>query len=140
MHLLITLPLLLVGSLDERSIEPTVPTIHKVALTDLRAKLDGDRLPSRFEEPTSPGIRARIRFAVSSWSMTAPPTETQRRAYDFAAADFETVLAELRQAIEEDLRDLQRDLDDAGVPWTAGRLPVWEKDQPTSKRARQGRF
>ncbi len=57
------------------------------------------------------------------------PTETQRRAYDDAAKSFGTTLAELRSLIDGELRDLQRDLDEAGVPWTSGRLPRWERTE-----------
>jgi len=98
-----------------------------VRLKDLDEQLNGDPLPARFADPSLPGIRDRIRFAIASWRMTAPPTETQRRAYDFAAQSFETTLTQLRNLIDQEVRDLQRDLDKAGVPWTSGRLPRWER-------------
>jgi len=100
-----------------------------VTLKDLDEQLNGDPLPARFADPSLPGIRDRIRIAIASWRMTAPPTETQRRAYDDAAKSFGTTLAELRSLIDGELRDLQRDLDEAGVPWTSGRLPRWERTE-----------
>ena len=72
-------------------------------------------------------IRQRVRFAVASWSMTAPPTQTQRDAYRHAADAFDGVLEELRTLIDGDLAALKKKLDDAGVPWTPGRLPAWKK-------------
>ena len=96
-------------------------------MKDIDEKLNGDPLPGRFADPSLPGIRERIRLSMASWGMTAPPTETQRNAYDYAAADFGEVLEELRTLIEEDVRALKRDLDAAGVPWTPGRLPKWER-------------
>jgi hypothetical protein len=99
-----------------------------VALKDVREKLDGDETPAQYGDPTLPGIRERVNYAVESWNMTAPPTQTQRDAYDLASADLEQTLATLRKLIEEDLRALQRKLDEAGVPWTPGRLPTWKPE------------
>ena len=96
-------------------------------LKEISQALNGDSLPARFGEPTLPGIRGQVQFAVSSWNMTAPPTQTQRDAYEYAASEFGDVLAQLRALIETDLKALQAKLDDAGVPWTPGRLPAWER-------------
>jgi hypothetical protein len=103
----------------------------EVRLQGIDRQLNGDPLPRRFSEPGLPGIRQRVGFAVSSWNVTAPPTQTQRDAYEFASAEFENALRELRQIIETDLGALKKKLDDAGVPWTPGRLPTWT--QPRAK-------
>ena len=60
--------------------------------------------------------------------MTAPPTQTQRDAYEYAASEFGEVLEQLRSLIDTDLKALQVKLDEAGVNWTPGRLPVWDKE------------
>lgn len=100
---------------------------YNVRLKELEKRLNGDKLPARFGEPTLPGIRERVRLATASWRMTAPPTKTQRKAYDFAASEFELFLKDLRALIEKDIRALQGRLDKAGVRWTGGRLPNWKK-------------
>ena len=97
-------------------------------LKEIRIALNGDPLPRRFQEPTLPGIRQRVQNAVSSWSMTAPPTQTQRDAYEYAADAFGDVLDRLAEIIEVDIPDLHEQLDEAGVPWTPGRLPKWDRD------------
>jgi photosystem II stability/assembly factor-like uncharacterized protein len=97
----------------------------QVRLTDLEERLNGDRLPARFEEPTLPGIRDRIGNASSTWRMTAPPTGTQRAAFEYAAADFGELMADLRVLLEEDWPQLKDDLDAAGVQWTPGRMLRW---------------
>ncbi len=99
-----------------------------IRLKDLDEKLNGDPLPARHEDPSLPGIRERIGISTASWGMTAPPTQTQRDAYEFAAAGFEEVLAELRTVIEQELEELFAGLDAAGVTWTSGRLPVWQRE------------
>lgn len=99
----------------------------KVRIIDLRERLDGDPLPGRFEEPSLPGIRDRMRVATGTWHMTAPPTQTQRDAFEYAAAEFESALAELQKIWTEDLPAFRRRLDDAGVPWTPGRVPTWRR-------------
>ena len=98
-----------------------------VRLKDIDEELNGDPLPGQFADPSLPGIRGQIRYSAASWGMTAPPTETQRNAYDYAAASFGRVLDQLRTLIDQDLRALKTDLDAAGVPWTPGRLPKWER-------------
>lgn len=109
------------------------PVLHaeahalRVRLLDLEERMNGDPLPGRFQEPTLPGIRTRVRWATSTWGMTAPPTQTQRDAYEYAASDFERLLSEFRTLWETDLPAFRERLDDAGVPWTAGRLPTWNR-------------
>ncbi len=49
--------------------------------------------------------------------------------YAVAAQEFEGVLSQLRQLIEVDLENLEKQLEAAGAPWTPGRVPEW-KDQP----------
>lgn len=96
-------------------------------LKDIRIAMDGDRTPSRYGEPTSPSLRDRIRNAMASFRVTAPPTQTQRDAYDYAAADIGEVLDQLRMIVEEDIPALHERLDEAGVAWTAGRrVPDWD--------------
>jgi hypothetical protein len=59
---------------------------------------------------------------------TARPTQTQANQYAAAAQDLETVLGRLRQLIEVDLAQLEKQLEAAGAPWTPGRIPEW-RDQ-----------
>lgn len=98
----------------------------RVRIIDLQERLNGDTLPARFQEPTLPGIRDRIRLATASWGMTAPPTGTQRDALEYARTDFEALMDELRPLLEEDWPALQDELDAAGVHWTPGRRLRWD--------------
>ena len=56
----------------------------------------------------------------------AKPTATQRDAYNIAGEELTQQLAKLRSLIEGDLKNLEKELDVAGAPWTTGRLPEWK--------------
>mgnify|MGYP001139568316 CR=1 FL=1 len=87
--------------------------------------LTGDRTRQRRSEPAPPSLMDRVSAQLDA---TGPITATARRGYEIAADGFATLLEEMRQAIEVDLKKLQADLEAAGAPWTPGRgLPVWKK-------------
>ncbi len=89
------------------------------------AFLLGDRTKGMRSEPTPPSLMELVTAQLES---TGPITATARRGYEIAADGFEKLLAEMRQAIEVDLKKLQSDLEAAGAPWTPGRgVPVWKK-------------
>jgi len=87
--------------------------------------LNGDRTRGMRSEPTEPSLLERVSAQLDA---TGPITASARRGYEIAAAGFEKLLAELRQAIEVDLKKLHSDLEAAGAPWTPGRgVPIWKK-------------
>jgi hypothetical protein len=97
-------------------------------LRTLRIELEGDATLARREEPVPPAITDRIQRAVSGlWSSTAAPTRTHRDEYAFAAAAFPGLLTNLRALVDTDLKGLEAKLDDAGAPWTPGRMPAWPR-------------
>jgi len=96
-------------------------------LNRLRDEMAGDSTLGRLSEPTPISIVERVQNIVyDQWWVSSPPTETHRDAYRYAGRAFEKALAELREIVEENLPDLESDLEDAGAPWTPGRLPEWE--------------
>ena len=56
----------------------------------------------------------------------ARPTQTQIAQYEIAAAEFQAVLRDLRRLVEVDLVRLKREMEAAGAPWTAGRIPEFQ--------------
>ncbi len=101
----------------------------QATLNRLRTSLSGDRTVSSREEPTSPSIRSRVEGVVANRrSTTAAPTGTEQESYRFAGEEFSTVLAELRHLVEKDLRLLEVRLEQAGAPYTPGRLPDWRME------------
>ncbi len=98
-------------------------------LADLRLRLIGDAVVARRYEPTPPAITDRVeRIIWGHWNATSAPTQTSRDAYEIAAEAFEEVLAQLRKLVEGDLAQLEGELEDAGAPWTPGRVPRWERE------------
>ncbi len=94
-------------------------------IQDQMTVLAGDRTRGARSEPTEPSLMERVTAQIDA---TGPITATARRGYDIAADGFEKLLAEMRQAIEVDLKALQARLEAAGAPWTPGRgVPVWKK-------------
>jgi photosystem II stability/assembly factor-like uncharacterized protein len=96
-------------------------------LKDLQVVLVHETVKSQRNEPTPPGIIDRVQQVVGgSWTATAPPTGTQREAYEIAAKEFAAVLGDLRRLVETDLKSIEDRAEAAGAPWTPGRLPRWE--------------
>jgi hypothetical protein len=98
-------------------------------LRELRIALEGDSVLAGRNEPVPPSISDRVDGIVSGqWTATAPPTETNRQAYDFAATAFEPVLEGLRTLVDVDLRHLEDRMEQAAAPWTPGRIPAWKRE------------
>ena len=47
---------------------------------------------------------------------------------DIAGKAFEKTLADLQRLIEQDLAALEERMEQAGAPWTPGRVPRWEME------------
>ncbi len=98
-------------------------------LRQLQTEMSGDRTVAARQEPVPPGIQARVQNIVSStWSYSGAPTATVRRDYDIAAAAFGAWLPRLRQLVDTDLKALFDRAEALGVPWTPGRIPVWQPE------------
>jgi photosystem II stability/assembly factor-like uncharacterized protein len=92
----------------------------------LRA-LRGDETLRARNENTPESIVERVQRIVGNerFSLAKPP-QTDKDSYQTASQEFSEELKKLRTLIEDDLRKLERALDEAGAPWTPGRLPEWK--------------
>ncbi len=99
----------------------------ELALADVREALDGSRTRTSRAEPDVPGIAARVnRIVRGHWNGMHGPTGTHREQYRVARSAFDAMYPALAELVESDLPDLERRLEEAGVPWTTGRaLPRW---------------
>ncbi|MFP5264216.1 MAG: VPS10 domain-containing protein [Blastocatellia bacterium] len=96
---------------------------------DILRALRGDVAARARNENTLPSISDRVGTIVGDQRMsTSRPTQTQTDHYAIASKDFEQVLAQLRTLVEGDLARLEKAMEEAGAPWTPGRIPEW-KDQ-----------
>jgi photosystem II stability/assembly factor-like uncharacterized protein len=101
----------------------------EIRLKDLLLDLSGDPVIRSQREPVPPSITSRVQGVVRGhWSSTSAPTQTHRDAYDIAAQEFTVVLEKLRVLIEDDLEKLEVELENAGAPWTPGRVPRWNPE------------
>ena len=99
------------------------------ALDDVLVALRGDEAIRARNEPVPQSIAERVSAIVAShWSATVAPTGTNRQAYDVAADAFGKQLAALRTLVDSDLRALEQKLEQAGAPWTPGRVPAWTRE------------
>lgn len=90
---------------------------------DIRVDLNGDSTVALRSEPTAPSISDRIGRVVGGlWTSSSEPTVTQRDGYRLASEAFDSVAAGIG-ALDAELSSLERDLEDAGAPWTPGRYP-----------------
>jgi hypothetical protein len=100
----------------------------ELKLKDIRELLVGNTAKSRYDEPDRLSIMSRINWAMNAMRSTYGPTQTHRRDYEIAQEEFETVLGQLKELIEVDFVNLQKNLDAAGLPWTPGRpIPELKK-------------
>jgi hypothetical protein len=98
-------------------------------LDDLLVGLRGDRVMAGRNVPVPMSTADRVEAIVGThWSATVAPTGTSREAYAVASAAFETQLATLRTLVETDLRALEAAMENAGAPFTPGRVPTWTKE------------
>ncbi len=98
----------------------------KTQLRDIDEQLNGDHLLVMDEGQSRMSLKGRTDLIVSSlWVTTSGSTGTFERAYQEAYEGFGEVLDALRQ-VDSRIHSLEDELEQAGAPYTPGRLPVWE--------------
>jgi photosystem II stability/assembly factor-like uncharacterized protein len=111
---------------------PAMDRKWAVAARDLERKNDdilralrGDVTLARHNENVPPSIVGRVETIAGneSASLQRPPG-TDVEAYNIAGQEFAAEREKLRVLIEVDLKAIETALDEAGAPWTPGRLPL----------------
>jgi hypothetical protein len=65
---------------------------------------------------------------MNAMRSTYGPTLTHRQDYEIAQEEFEALLGQIKELIEIDFVNLQKNLELAGLPWTSGRpIPELKK-------------
>jgi photosystem II stability/assembly factor-like uncharacterized protein len=96
-------------------------------LNEILKALRGDLALRARQENLPPSISERVNGIVSEQRMsTSKPTQTQINAYHIASQEFEVELKKLRTLFEVDVAKLEKSMENAGAPWTPGRVPVWQ--------------
>jgi len=111
----------------EKQLEAEADAIQQKDRGILRA-LRGDKILQKRSEPIPTSINDRVDAILEGerFSFTKP-TQTHIDDYTIAAAEFTEQLSMLRALVEVDLAKLEKDMEVAGAPWTAGRVPEWSE-------------
>ncbi|MFZ1518236.1 MAG: glycosyl hydrolase [Ignavibacteriaceae bacterium] len=96
--------------------------------TTLYRTLVDDEVLAKRNEPTYPGISARVGEVVyGMWSATSAPTNSYKQNYQIASEEFKPILETLKRLVEIDLKNIENQLDNLNAPWTPGRVPDWKE-------------
>lgn len=98
-------------------------------LRKLSRTLNGDYSLSRRQFETPPSVAGRIGTVSYSLSnTTAPPTKAHKESLKIAEEEFAKVMADLKKIVNQDVKKIEAALENAGAPYTPGRMPQWVKD------------
>jgi hypothetical protein len=88
----------------------------------------GHRAKASWEEvpPGQMPLQRRLRsMAYTHNGSTAPLTQTEKDAYNILSEELPPLIEKLKKIGEQDLKELEKQMDKAGAPWTPGRVPDW---------------
>ncbi|MFA0964131.1 WD40/YVTN/BNR-like repeat-containing protein [Roseivirga sp. BDSF3-8] len=98
-------------------------------IASIKTKMYGDQLASQLDIDTPPSIANRVYGVIyDHYGSTSDITETQKQQFRIAKEEFVPVLNDLKQLVNEDLAQLEDALEDAGAPYTPGRLPDYSEN------------
>jgi hypothetical protein len=110
----------------DRELSQTAEQLQQRDLEILR-RVRGDTALRDRNENTPPSIDDRVQTIMQNERMSSsPPPKTDQEAYTIAAEEFTEELGRLRTILEQDLPRLEKAMEQAGAPWTPGRLPEWK--------------
>jgi hypothetical protein len=95
-------------------------------LRDIREALNGDPTLNRRQAPTPPSLMGRMQVMTQGTRSLEPPTATQRHQYEILSTEFSTLLVRLRTIADTRLKAVEAGAEQAGAPWTPGRIPEWK--------------
>ena len=97
-------------------------------VVEIQRELFGDRTLTRLDRDAEPGLSARIRGIIyDQMRSTSAPTQSQRDTFQIVAEEFPLILEALKKIVEEDVRKIEKKLEEIGAPYTPGRIPEWKR-------------
>jgi photosystem II stability/assembly factor-like uncharacterized protein len=108
-----------------RTLMPKAEAIEK-ALDEIYFVLNGHRAKASWEEvpPGHMPLQGRLRRLIwAQYGTTSKPTQTMRDSYSILKGELSPLLEKLKKIAQEDLKKLEQELEQAGAPWTPGRIP-----------------
>jgi photosystem II stability/assembly factor-like uncharacterized protein len=96
----------------------------KMAIAEINRSLRGDGSLASRSYPTSPSVIDRIESVVYGlWESSSAPTETMRQSLKIAGDQFGELYVTIKNISEANIAALESKLEEAGAPYTPGRLP-----------------
>ncbi len=93
-------------------------------------EMNGDQTKSSREFETEPGINSRVFSIIGSlWDISSGPTTTMTKTFTETDRDLDKVVNEVN-AINEEIAKLEAILEQAGAPYTPGRMPSIKRPRP----------
>jgi photosystem II stability/assembly factor-like uncharacterized protein len=94
-------------------------------LRDAQESLNGDPTRAIRGEAAPQSLQARLQGAIgNAWSSSLSALNASQQAQvDLVRREFGAVYSRVQQIVDVDLKALERDAEQAGVPWTPGRVP-----------------
>lgn len=95
-------------------------------LNDILFRFEGSKPKASYEEipPSKFAIDLRLYTLYEPHAeSTSAITETQKKSYDIIIEQMKPILESLDRIENKDLKELESILEDAGAPWTPGRIP-----------------
>ena len=97
-------------------------------LYDIRVAFNGDPIRRTNQFETYPGINYRLGVAAySTWNSFAAPTKTAEMNYKIAYEDYAVEIVKL-QLVIQNMTLLEKEFNDAKMPYTPGRGDNWKDD------------
>lgn len=101
----------------------------QLRMSEMSVALYGDATRDRRNEARPPSISDRVETVAGDlFGTTSAPTKTQVDGFQYAGDAFEQWLNDFRALVEKDLRQIEEKLEQAGAPWTPGRMPTWKRE------------
>jgi len=111
----------------DNQLSQTAEQLQQRNLEVLR-RLRGDTVLRDRNENTPPSIDDRVQTIMQNERMSrSPPPRTDLDGYAIASEEFTEELGKLRTIQEQDLPKLEKAMEQAGAPWTPGRIPEWSE-------------
>ena len=97
-------------------------------INEIQRQMFGDTLLRRLDKGAEPGLTSRINGIVyDQWRSLSAPTQSQRDAFQIVADEFPPILESIRIIVDQDVKKIEKKLEEIGAPYTPGRLPVWKR-------------
>jgi hypothetical protein len=75
-----------------------------------------------------PGLSSRVNSIIyDQWRSLSAPTQSQKDAFRIVADEFPPILEAIKKIMDDDVKKIEKKLEEIGAPYTPGRLPVWKR-------------